>query len=314
MCSRKNLSKVQWASYAVQFLLFATAIELVIVSGEIKNQTKFLLYIPPVSEADQKVNVCHVWKVPREILNPEVTPDINLNIYPSRDGSHEFILCAYPKTGCSQWIMLLHYLLSGEKITAYMHGQGARQRTEVTTNTTSLTNVSVPRILIMRDPYKRTISSYHDFRRRNPEMTNISFPTFIFEYVNKTSTKSKQGKDHRMPISHGCSNPIWIHGGWDYVFQLEQMSLWLPCMLDMLNLAHIVNDGWNNSSLFHAPEFNLSEAIHTAVLGSRKEKVKSIETGHENPEDDLHTPDTISVVNRVFFNDFVLGGYRLRST
>jgi hypothetical protein len=209
--------------------------------------------------------------------------------------------------------MLLHYLLSGEKNTRNFHSQGEREKARLTKNSTSLANASIPRILIMRDPYKRTTSSYHDFRRRNPEMNNISFPTFIFEYVNKTSVESNQAEDHRMPISDGCSNPTWMHGGWDYVFQLEQMSLWLPCILAKLNLTHQIYDGWNNSSLFRTPEVTVSEAIYTALLGQPREKSKSIVTGHENPTADMHTTGTISVVNRVFFNDFVLGGYRLRS-
>jgi len=48
------------------------------------------------------------------------------------------------------------------------------------------------------------------------------------------------------------------------------------------------------------------------LAGDEKSLSKSVATGHENPDEDLHTPRTIEVVNKVFFNDFVLGGYKLR--
>ena len=106
----------------------------------------------------------------------------NLNVYPSRDGSREFVLCASAKTGCSQWVMLLNYLWNGKKIVPKsksangagdesslgdIHLTGARQATVVKSDSAVLCDASVPRILIMRDPYERTVSSYHDFRRRN---------------------------------------------------------------------------------------------------------------------------------------------------
>lgn len=258
---------------------------------------------------------CALWKRERKHVVTAFTEDINLNIYPSRDGSKEFILCAYPKTGCSQWIMLLNYLWKGEKITTGEHQSRARENNRLTQDSPSLNSTTVPRILIMRDPYKRTVSSYHDFKRRNGEKArSMPFEDFIRNFVaNSSVTTWKQGLDHRRPISEGCSNPSWIHGGWDYVFQLELMALWLPCIQEMLNLAHITSDGWSNSSLFKTVELSVQDKYRLLVHGGGKSLSKSIVTGHENPDEDLHTPYTIEVVNRVFFNDFVLGGYKLRN-
>jgi len=263
---------------------------------------------------------CALWKRERKQAVTAFTPDINLNVYPSRDGSKEFILCAYPKTGCTQMIMLLHYLWKGEKITARQHKLGTRQNNSLSRDSPSLNSTTVPRILIMRDPYKRTVSSYHDFRRRNKgnaRALSVSFEDFIRNIVaNSSATKAttgyEQAKDHRRPISEGCSNPSWIHGGWDYVFQLEQMALWLPCFQEMLNLTHIISEGWSNSSLFNTVELSVQDQYRLLVHGGAKSLSKSIRTGHENLDEDLHTPYTIEVVNRVFFNDFVLGGYKLR--
>lgn len=255
---------------------------------------------------------CALWKRERKQTVTPFIPDVNLNIYPSRDGSKEFIMCAYPKTGCSQMIMLLNYLWKGEKIAAMQHQKGARQNNRLTRDSPSLNSKTVPRILIMRDPYKRTVSSYYDFKRRNGGNAP-PFEDFIRNIVaNSSVVGPPQTADHRRPISEGCSNPSWIHGGWDYVFQLEQMALWLPCFQEMLNVSHIISDGWQNSSLFHAAELSVQDKYRVFVHGGEKSLSKSTITGHENSDADLHTPHTIEVVNRVFFNDFVLGGYKLR--
>ena len=132
---------------------------------------------------------CALWKRERKQAVTAFTPDVNLNVYPSRDGSKEFILCAYPKTGCSQMIMLLNYLWKGEKITARPHGQGARENNLLSRDSPALNSTTVPRILIMRDPYKRTVSSYHDFRRRvvgNARALSLSFEDFIFNEEAKS--------------------------------------------------------------------------------------------------------------------------------
>ena len=256
---------------------------------------------------------CELWKRNRK-MDLAFSADLNLNIYPSRDGSKEFILCAYPKTGCSQWIMLLHYLWTGERITTNPHQQGARDAGVLKSDDQRLNSTDIPRILIMRDPYKRTISSYHDFKGRigNARAQSMSFEDFIVNIVANSSFVSAQGSDHRRPISEGCSNPSWIHGGWDYVFQLEQMAVWLPCFQEMMNFTSIISEGWNNSSLFRTTKLGVRDVYRILVHGDEKSLSKSIVTGHENSDEDLHTPRTIEVVNTIFFNDFVLGGYKLR--
>jgi hypothetical protein len=126
--------------------------------------------------------------------------------------------------------MLLHYLWTGERITTNPHQQGARDAGVLKSDDQRLNSTDIPRILIMRDPYKRTISSYHDFKGRigNARAQSMSFEDFIVNIVANSSFVSAQGSDHRRPISEGCSNPSWIHGGWDYVFQLEQTEDQFP--------------------------------------------------------------------------------------
>ena len=130
---------------------------------------------------------------------------------------------------------------------------------------------------------------------------------------NPKADNHEHAKDHRLPIILGCSNPSWMQGGLDYVFQLEQMSLWLPCVLNMLDLADIVSEGWSGSKLFIVREMSDMERFHSLLYGAPSHSSKSMETGHENPDFDLRTSDTIDVVNRVSFDDFVLGGYKLKS-
>lgn len=251
---------------------------------------------------------------------PLPEPSIRLNLYPSREGSKEFILCASPKTGCTQWTMLLNYLCFGEKKTSNPHYAGnGMALSRVRQTSPNVNSIDVPRILIMRDPYARTVSSYHDFKNRNSGLRNMTFEDFVFDYIRNTTTQSKQPADHRNPISQGCG-VSWHQGGWDYVLQIEMMALWLPGLLKMLNLTDIVASDWGDinakveveKSLFRIPNISAEDAIRVALNGGKKELVKSIVTGHENDSTDLHTPATIGIINDIFLDDFVLGGYRLR--
>lgn len=259
----------------------------------------------------KKPDICALFRRTR-LSNIPFKPDLNLNIYPSRDGSKKFILCSYPKTGCTQWIMLLNYLWKGDKQTKGEHLWYGRQNNTLRISSPEYNDTNVPRILIMRNPYMRTVSSYHDFQMRNPDLSSITFEHFVLEYINSTK-KSYQPKDHRLPISNGCS-PSWIQGGWDYIFQLEQMSLWLPCMLAMLNLTHITQSlDWSGTSLFKiTSNMSIEDYLRVALDGGPKELSKSVTTGHESHKTVLHTKSTISVINTVFHTDFVLGGYKLR--
>lgn len=56
-----------------------------------------------------------------------------------------------------------------------------------------------------------------------------------------------------------------------------------------------------------------AEVSHIVLLyGGAASLVKRITFGHESSPEDLGTPRSIEVVNKVFFHDFALGGYKLR--
>ena len=101
--------------------------------------------------------------------------------------------------------MLLHYLQTGEKIMVGHHDRGDRQGSQVQVDDPCLNNTDVPSILIMRDPYKRTVSSYHDFKQRNrgnAHAQGMSFEDYILNIVaNSSATKATTGfeqyPDHR---------------------------------------------------------------------------------------------------------------------
>ena len=256
--------------------------------------------------------------------------DYNLNFYPSRMGSRPFILCAYPKSGCTQWIMLLHFLMFGIKVSSMeVHYTSARSSSifnEKEITRYKLYSKHTPKILIMRNPYERVLSSFFDFRRRakneeNMNEANVSFPVFVQKYI-KNRSKAIQPMDHRQPISEGCN--IWngenLNAKWDYILKLEEMELWADCIFKELNLTHIVESGWGeegNSSLFHYDNKVLGQLIDS-VLPSivKKEKwqsTKTFATGHERlkREENLYTPHIISIINTVFERDFQVGRYPL---
>ena len=257
---------------------------------------------------------------------------LNLHVYPSREGSKTFLLCAFAKTGCSQWILLLNYLMFGEKKKMASRDIYQARKASVfdVTNASHLhflrSNV-VPRILIMRNPYNRVASSYADFIRRaqragNANQSSISFTTFVETYVEKREI-AIQPMDHRQPISEGCH--IWHNESplmeWDYVLRLEEMVLWSNCLFNELNLTHIIDKGWGKNGT--VPLFNRTTSmlvLHVndvlpSILGRQPwPSQKTFETGHErvkSSHESFFTPHTIEIINRVFERDFQIGQYAL---
>jgi hypothetical protein len=280
--------------------------------GEFSHKSKTFRGVSDMQE------LCRTFKTPRNRDLNVTGVEFNLNLYPSRDDSKPFLMCAYPKAGCTQWIELLHYLRTGEKLVEgiNIHNHRDRYATLITNNSTEVFDRDISTVLITRDPYERTISSYFDFLRRN-QNRNVTFVGFLKDYVKAEKIPhNKQALDHRRPISQGCA--IRSSGGaaaWDYVLQLEKMSLWLECLLKDLKLMDAVSQGWGDaqSSLFKAQTLTFTEAIFIAMAGGDETLTKARKTGHERTRKaDIHTPETIAIVNEIFRDDFVLGGYRIR--
>lgn len=282
------------------------------------------------SSATQLQTICSAFRrdrPKRDIANVEsLNNTFNANLFPSRGGSRRFYLCSYPKTGCSQWLHLLNYLLTGEKVSEGLkiHERRHRWRTMLLFpyDAQIITDRSVPRILIMRNPYDRVLSAYHDFLKRSPLVKNISFHDYVTDYVAGDNVDT-QYPDHRLPISRGCN--IWdsdknsynIH--WDYILKLEEMSLWSHCLFSELNLLNAVSKGWPTKSgqLFNVVDLKNSRLIDyiSPIIGkSRWPSTLELSVGHERSKSkgwDLYTPELVRIVNQVFQVDFQVGGYAL---
>lgn len=262
--------------------------------------------------------------------------DINANLYPSRAGSTPFYMCSFPKTGCSQWIMILHYLLTGEKsATGNVHRFQARKKALLNfsdiTSYDTLNDARVPRVLIMRNPYDRVVSAYHDFQKRNAaieQARNVTFEIFVKNIVSPRppwQSWNLQPTDHRMPITSGCNT--WDHGQkmyrfeWDFVLRLEEMMLWSECLLKKLGLEDITRYGWDTPSghLFNNG-INLYASTDNVELADRTvnqrgwRSARAVQVGHESigkSGRELFNYDTIDIVNEAFRVDFQVGGYPL---
>ena len=248
----------------------------------------------------------------------------NANLYPSRDGSREFYLCSYPKTGCSQWMHLLHYLLTGEKVSEGLKIHERRHRWSTMLRFPRDVRVldrDILRILIMRNPYDRVLSAYHDFLKRSP-LKNTSFHTFVTMYIAGSGT-DVQFEDHRQPISSGCN--IWDHDNssynihWDYVLKLEEMWLWSECLFSELRLQKAVAHGWPSKSgrlfgLANVENARVVDYIGPIVGKTRWPSTLEFNVGHErlvSKRWDMFTPELVRIINRIFEVDFQIGGYAL---
>ena len=262
-----------------------------------------------------------------DVRKPEsLNNTFNANLFPSRAGSKRFYLCSYPKTGCSQWMHLLHYLLTGQKVNEGLKIHEHRHRWSTMLHfpkdTETLADPNIPRILIMRNPYDRVLSAYHDFLKRSPHLKNTSFHNYVTGYVIGAET-DKQFADHRRPVSEGCN--IWDHEmnsfnvHWDYILKLEEMWLWSRCLFSELNLLDVVSKGWptHSGQLFAVPNLERSRLIdHIGPIIGDANWPSTLEfsIGHEGPKLmkwDVYTPELVRIVNRVFEVDFQIGRYAL---
>ena len=100
------------------------------------------------------------------------------------------------------------------------------------------------------------------------------------------------------------------------------MPLWLPCLLKELNLTEIVKHGWPTASgsLFNTPKLNMTDVVRMFLqVGDAHLHTKALNTGHERirgmsgEAEELLDFESIKIVNEIFKDDFLLGGYPFRS-
>ncbi len=256
--------------------------------------------------------------------------DINLNHYPSRAGSHAFVACVYPKVGSSQWVSLLHFLRTGKRLGNMglrIHEQKDREYTAVDVGRVGgadlLSNPKIPKVLITRNPYDRVVSSYFDMKRRDNRGLDFTFETFVYRYLLHGDTNTTQPSDHRAPITSGCNvwNTTTYHytTQWNYILKLEEMPLWISCLLNDLKLESVAFHGWPTSTggLFDrgmSLDTTLASSFGQLLRLERWPLIQTYKVGHERPMSkwiDMYSPELVRVVNHVYASDFIVGGYSL---
>jgi len=256
--------------------------------------------------------------------------DVNLNFYPSRQGSRPFVACVYPKIASSQWIHLLHFLRTGEvlgNVGLKIHEEKDREHTAIDTSLEKDVNIlldsSIKRLLITRNPYDRVVSAYFDMKRRDQRNGTFTFGEFVYQYLVLGKKDTNQPEDHRIPFTSGCN--IWNATDyryslqWNYILKLEEMSLWSSCLLDDLQLRSITSKGWATKSgrLFEEsidPSFPLL-AFYGQLMGFVKwPSTQAYKVGHERHTREwasMYTPQLVKYVNEIYASDFIVGGYPL---
>jgi len=158
-----------------------------------------------------------------------------------------------------------------------------------------------------------------ELARRKINMKQMYPLPFLLKKYIEGKESATQFSDHRLPISEGCNiwrgeSPLFA---WDYVLKLEEMSLWLDCLLKELNLIKIIGSGWGkygNESLFQHDTEILNKKVHEvlpSILGKKKWKAtKTFSTGHERKlnrsisVESVFTPNLISTINRILSMTF----------
>ena len=116
-----------------------------------------------------------------------------------------------------------------------------------------------------------------------------------------------------------CTRYRWSIAGYGTLVSKRflQFLPWIGPLAEELNMTQVIK-GWsqngkNSTSFFNIPELSARKALAIALEGGApKEIVKTVTTGHESNSTDIHTPETILLVNELYHDDFVLGGYKMR--
>lgn len=224
-----------------------------------------------------------------------------------------FVMCNAPKTGSTRWVELLSILRTGRH-----HRLGfAHIAVGTSQHFASLKEMNeLDRILIVRNPYIRFVSSYEDHMRRYPEDKNITMEGMIDLLLGG---KPIGTANHLWPQSRMCGHAFGVE--YHYMLRLEQMSLWYDDFRQRYNLGRYLDHGWPTwEEPFYesgiASWTNESVSAHiSSVLGStswegvvhqedRKENALS-----ENIFKKYYNPRIAEKVTRYFMEDFRLFGY-----
>ena len=210
-------------------------------------------------------------------------------LYENPETNQKAFICVSEKVGSSAWKALLLKSFDENFFATFVNStkidphaaQFRNNKTEKTTKAmyeAALKDSSIPRIMLVRNPYSRILSGYLDkvdaanftanpLQRRQFfkgfKSKSGGFPAFA-KYVKEVherdihpnNTKRAFLNDHYALQSDKCFIPQGMR--FDYYLKIEHISLWYPFLISLLGLQKAASSGWNFTTSWRPAAINNS--------------------------------------------------------
>jgi hypothetical protein len=254
-------------------------------------------------------------------------------LFKSKHSTRKAFICLYPKGGSTQLKFLFRYAMGGHNRTLKSFlNEGPHSQPYIGGGINEfrlkLKNTSVPRFLIIRNPYIRFLSAYMDKIERVKDAhfappgykIGESFEKFVvksIQYQNRFSHKRWEDfNDHFTLMSNLCG--INASMTYDYYLPLEQMDYWYEPFIRALGIEEYTKVGWNittryfqgdqNSSCFYHTKGKTCEEMFTTVNES---SISLLKHHHNNSTEVMkrhtkHVTNSASQLSKFFSNPDLL--------
>lgn len=243
--------------------------------------------------------------------------------------------CYAPKTGSTIWKALMLYVNTGRNLyrslrtnPGLVHESSCPGLCESATYRNDAKSAyfdSLPKVIIVRNPYDRFLSSYQDWLSRQQEMeTSVSFGDFV-SAVERRDLKGALW-NHIDPVSNACGLPGTLNPvpGAYRILRLEEFSLWIEDYIEKFDVKFflrrlILDLEENSTNRFADSVMNESTTVFSKFEGVLEEKPWSLlemaTTSHMRNSAgnrfNFYTPDIAARVSKLQNADFVHFGYPL---
>ena len=309
-----------------------------LVRGEIKHQADLPIAFRELSSGGrlpiivEDFNPKHTELTPNALKQIKMLFDKSSGMEPNRpfryfNSTTPFFVCTAPKTGCTTWGVLQHYVNSGVSVfdnptKIYTRPFASKSDKWNSYNRDLFDELKKrDRIWIARNPFVRFVSSYLDWLHRNSIATSdVNFESFVslVEAYVRGNYKVFKGRkflpSHVLTITSVCKSQVF---GTDVVLRLEEMELWYdPFMhhygLDVFEAKLQAEHG----QIFYKPNVDnttlLSSRLKEAI-GLKAWRGSPLKTGHIRNSIDMlgehYTPDLARRVFNLQRRDFEAFGY-----
>eukprot|EP01025_Chloroclados_australasicus_P039486 TRINITY_DN408_c0_g1_i20.p1 TRINITY_DN408_c0_g1~~TRINITY_DN408_c0_g1_i20.p1 ORF type:complete len:344 (-),score=14.13 TRINITY_DN408_c0_g1_i20:2133-3134(-) len=246
----------------------------------------------------------------------------------------QFVICTTPKSGHTRIFEILRRIVSyqfEEELGVYDQQQyNPVKNMPLQELEKVLSDINVPKIAIVRDPYQRALSMFsHKFETANnkaakyhkrlrasighKEYMDQSFNTFV-ELLHKHQFKEVKTLDqHFQSQTKHCR----IHVGmdYDYVLKIEEIEKWYDCFVDKFNIRQEMMHGWpGEDDCFLSTQQSPCNGPHyengTLVMQQKYLMKLDTATGSKSLFEQFYSNHTLAkMVAEVFMEDFINFNY-----